>query len=136
MVPCSRAKLDRPAPAAELYVGSWHRLARRAGQRLVDDGRVDGLRILSALHGLVTLDQVVEPYDVTIDRKPAPELVELVGSQLAVADVQLVIALAPARYVETIRQTRMVSTWSPLTGCTGVGYQRQRLARIAAGGAL
>ncbi|WP_432990625.1 hypothetical protein [Dactylosporangium sp. CA-233914] len=34
IVACGGAKLDRPAPAADLYVGSYHQACRRAAERL------------------------------------------------------------------------------------------------------
>lgn len=63
VIPCGAAKLDHAAPARELYVSSMFRMALDAAHAAVadDNGRV---LILSALHGLVELDDVLEPYDV------------------------------------------------------------------------
>lgn len=58
IVGCGAAKLDRAAPARELYTGSLFRAARAYAER-------SGLpwRILSAEHGLISPDKVIEPYD-------------------------------------------------------------------------
>ncbi|MGV9310475.1 MULTISPECIES: hypothetical protein [unclassified Nonomuraea] len=44
-------------PAGELYTGSYHRAARRAADALTHDG--GRVLNLSALHGLVELDQML-----------------------------------------------------------------------------
>ena len=58
IVGCGAAKLDRAAPARELYTGSLARAARRHAE-------ASGLpwRILSSEYGLVLPDQVIGPYD-------------------------------------------------------------------------
>jgi hypothetical protein len=61
VIPCGAGKQDTAAPAAELYTGSMFTLALTAARTLVDDSHI---LILSARHGLVALDQVLEPYDV------------------------------------------------------------------------
>lgn len=56
---CGKSKLLRPAPARELYTGSLFRAGRRYAEAL-------GVPwvILSALHGIVRPEQLLEPYDV------------------------------------------------------------------------
>lgn len=65
VVGCGDAKLAHAAPARELYTGSLFidhlRLATRLARGA--DGRVV---ILSAKHGVLDLDTVIEPYDVTL----------------------------------------------------------------------
>ena len=61
LVACSKTKLDRPAPARELYTSPLFRAASGYCERVYDRWYV-----LSALHGLVHPDQVIEPYDVTL----------------------------------------------------------------------
>ncbi len=66
LVACVGRKLDRAAPAAELYRSPWFRKARRYAELV-------GERwwILSARYGLVAPDEVIEPYDRTLRRMPA-----------------------------------------------------------------
>lgn len=61
MVSCSKLKLDRGAPARDLYVSPLFRGSRRYVELACDEWG-----ILSARHGLVLPDQVIEPYDVSL----------------------------------------------------------------------
>lgn len=58
VVGCGKSKLDRPAPAAELYTGSLFRAARR-----YCEARGEPWVIASGKLGLVLPGEVVEPYD-------------------------------------------------------------------------
>lgn len=68
LVACSKTKLDRPAPARELYTSPLFRAASAYAERTYDRWL-----ILSALHGLVEPDQEIEPYDVTLTRMTVKE---------------------------------------------------------------
>lgn len=67
-VACCKTKLDRPAPAKELYQSPLFTLTRRYVEREIRNGKMDGWFVLSALHGIVEPEQVVEPYDVTLSK--------------------------------------------------------------------
>jgi hypothetical protein len=58
VIACSGAKLDRAAPARELYTSQLFRKARAYAELHGADWL-----ILSALHGVVEPDRVIEPYD-------------------------------------------------------------------------
>lgn len=58
LVACASYKLDHPAPAAELYQSLWFKKARAYAETLGDRWY-----ILSAKHGLLAPEQVIEPYD-------------------------------------------------------------------------
>lgn len=126
VIGCGAAKLDRPAPAADLYVGSYFRLALAAAQQLADR---DDVLVLSALHGLLGLGDVVAPYDLTMGQPGSVTAQQL--AEQAAARGQLarpVLALCSSRYAAMLQQV-----WSdvatPLAGL-GIGYQRQVLARL------
>jgi hypothetical protein len=125
VVPCSGAKLAHAAPAGELYTGQLHRLARRAADAL--GGRV---LILSALHGLLQLDELVEPYDVQVgdDRAVAPDEVAAQARQLG---VRRVIALTPKRYTALLADALGAELVDArLASASGIGVMRARLAAI------
>lgn len=61
LVGCVKSKLAFPAPAGELYVSPLFR-----GRRAAVERSCDRWFILSAAHGLVDPDRVLEPYDVTL----------------------------------------------------------------------
>lgn len=63
LVACGKSKLERAAPACELYTGNLFRA--QLAHAVAKFGR-DNVLILSAEHGLVALDDVLEPYDTTM----------------------------------------------------------------------
>ena len=69
LLSCVSRKQDHPAPAAELYTSPLFRLSLIYSRQL----HPDAIHILSARYGLVGLDQVIEPYDVTLNTMPAAE---------------------------------------------------------------
>jgi Family of unknown function (DUF6884) len=66
LVGCGKAKLERPAPARFLYTGNLFRAALEHAT-----ATSDVVFIVSAKHGLVELDDTLEPYDVTLHPKDA-----------------------------------------------------------------
>ena len=70
---CSRRKLDRPAPALELYDGPLFRVVRKAMRDGVGPGDV-AVYILSARYGLIPARRVIEPYDRRMTPARAREL--------------------------------------------------------------
>lgn len=68
VIPCGAEKLDRPAPARDLYTGQMFRHALRCVERIAADDVAEGrgparVLVLSGRYGLVELDQVLEPYE-------------------------------------------------------------------------
>lgn len=100
LVGCAASKLDRPAPAGELYTSQLFRKASAYAAATCDHWY-----ILSAKHGLVHPDTVLEPYDVYLGRAAAGYLDQwcrTVTDQLAaeLADVPdpVLVALAGKSY--------------------------------------
>lgn len=65
LVTCGASKRDEPMAAADLYTGTYYRLCLEYGLSLAGGGR-NRVRILSAKHGLLPLDRITAPYEVTI----------------------------------------------------------------------
>lgn len=150
VIPCSATKLDRRAPAAELYTGPLFRSALYAVRAMYGRGQLDGYLILSAAHGLVDPHQELEPYDVTIGGElEAPT--ELIAHQLNARGVHQLLPLLPKRYDAKLREAAMVANlqrdltgaltgdWqelairvlaNPLTGSAGLLEQRKRLRQL------
>src|SRR4051794_33494445 len=59
VISCGSRKLNRPARAADMYTGSYHRACRKTAEAL----RPDRILVLSAHYGLLDLDDIIEPYD-------------------------------------------------------------------------
>ncbi|MGW1674594.1 DUF6884 domain-containing protein [Streptomyces sp. NPDC002324] len=130
VIPCSGRKLDRSAPAGEIYTGTLHRRARRTADVLTSTGGT--VLVLSALHGLVPLDRVIEPYDhqwsdpgsITVDELRAQ------ADAFGLADAERVILLTPSDYTK-----HGLAVWptahTPLAHL-GIGRQLGRLAALCA----
>lgn len=128
VIPCGARKLDRPARAADMYVGSYHRACRRAADAL----RPDRLLILSARHGLLGLDDEIEPYDTphgAADAVPA-RVVREQAVRLGIESLDPVVVLGGARHV-ALAKTVWPHARTPLSGTRGMGEQVARLAEMA-----
>lgn len=68
LVGCVKTKLERPARASELYTSALLR-----GRRQAVEASCDRWFILSALHGLLSPDQIVDPYDLAMKDLPRQE---------------------------------------------------------------
>lgn len=61
LVGCGKEKLDRAAPARQLYTGQLFRASIARAE-----ANFEQVFILSAKHGVLDLDQVAEPYDLSM----------------------------------------------------------------------
>jgi hypothetical protein len=62
LIACVKSKLDRPAPAGELYTSPLFRKNLAYARSL----QPDHIFVLSAKYGLLELDQVIAPYELTL----------------------------------------------------------------------
>lgn len=131
IIPCAARKLDHPAPAGDLYIGTYHRMCRTAADAITRDSGT--VLILSDLYGLVPTTQVLQPYDMRMGDPHSVDAARL-REQARALDVDRaedVTVLAGRAYADLCR-----SVWphavAPLTG--GIGYQRATLATIRARG--
>lgn len=129
LVACVKSKREKSCAAADLYDSPWFRKARAYAQ-----ARSDTWRILSAKHGALPPDEVIEPYDeslhdftVTGRREWAERVLETLGSFLAPTDE--VIILAGRKYREHLEGPlcqRVAEVKVPMEGL-GIGKQLQYL---------
>lgn len=121
VIPCGKVKLDRPAPAGELYVGSAFRMARAAA-----DATGRPWLILSARHGLLDPSTVIAPYEQTLKtRGDVEQLARILAGQGRPAVVE---SWCPAAYGQALRGAG-VEVHEPLAGL-GLGYRRQYWRRL------
>lgn len=131
VIPCGGRKASEPVPAGLLYTGSYHRVCRRAADRL--GGHIV---ILSARHGFLELDTVVAPYDLRMGQGGSVT-VEALREQAARRDLggDEVIVLAGRAYAD-----RVTAVWPhairPLDGARGMGHQMAILNTITRTGRL
>jgi hypothetical protein len=124
LISCSAQKLDRPAPARELYCSALFRKSLA-----YTEARCERVYVLSARHHLVALDDVLEPYEQRLGttKLEARRWAVVVASsleQLHGRDVKL-LALAGKEYTAPL--IREVAHWWP------VGAWRERIALPLAG---
>ncbi|MBT2439754.1 hypothetical protein J7E93_06385 [Streptomyces sp. ISL-36] len=133
VVPCSAAKLATtvPVPAADLYVGPFHKLCRRAAHAITS--HAGAVLVLSAAHGLVTLDEQLTPYELRMGEPGSVQADQLraQADRLGLHYVPQLVALGGRAYVDALTAVRP-DVLRPLAGCRGIGQQRARLCRIAA----
>lgn len=130
LISCVSLKLDRPAPARELYVSALFRKARAYAEASGQDWFV-----LSAEHGLVHPDTIVAPYEKTLNTMPVAERREWATRVLAalephLLDADRIVFLAGARYRELLEGplSRRARVEVPMAGL-GIGRQLQWLTR-------
>ena len=70
LIACSSRKLNRKARAKDLYQGTLF----RASLAWARSQAPDTILVLSAKYGLVGLDEVIEPYDLTLNELPVAEV--------------------------------------------------------------
>ncbi|MGZ2361479.1 hypothetical protein LRE75_33175 [Streptomyces sp. 372A] len=134
IVSCGGRKIttEQPVPAGEMYCGSYHIALRRAADELAIQNQESNvhLLIMSALHGLVALDDLIEPYDLRMGDEGAvtTEKLRQQAANLGLLHADVTV-LGPRAYVEAAR-----TVWSGLTdvlaGARGIGEQMAKLADI------
>ncbi|WP_377273059.1 DUF6884 domain-containing protein [Peterkaempfera sp. SMS 1(5)a] len=128
VIPCGSRKLDHPARAAEMYIGSYHRACRRAAEAL----QPDRLVILSARYGLLDLDDEIEPYDTPHGAAGAvtARLLQDQAVERRIAALDPVVVLGGARHV-ALAKAVWPDARTPLSGTRGMGEQFARLAAMS-----
>lgn len=129
IVPCGAQKAATARPAGELYTSGYHRLALRAAHTLAAP---ENIRIISAKHGLLPLDKVIDPYDLRLGQ-PGSITVDHLEAQ---ADEQGLLGHPDVTVLAGRDYTRLVlATWpharTPLAGARGIGDHQHRLAQLA-----
>ena len=131
LISCAASKLDRAAPAQALYTSVLFRKCREYAVR-----HCDAWFILSAKHGLLRPDEVIEPYDITLNSMPSTERrawAERIWSALSsqLPSGARVIVLAGQRYREHLvprMEQRGCHVEVPLLGMR-IGEQLRWLTR-------
>lgn len=141
LVACVKQKLDHPAPAKDLYTSDLFRKERQYAER----SEVPWF-VLSAKHGLVKPDEVLEPYDLHLARTSVEyrrswgaNVVEQLEAVAAPLEGKRIEVHAGAAYADALRQglaERGVLVREPLLGLKlgpRLAWYRQRLSGDHAG---
>jgi len=125
LIACSARKLDKPAKARDLYKGQAFTLATKAA------AGADVL-ILSAKHGAIEPDSIIDPYNVTLSDMTKAERAAwtaATAAQLAPHRDREIIVLAGANYAAAVEGFGNVTR--PLAGL-GIGQQLAKLKSLTA----
>ncbi len=133
LVPCGAAKRDLPSPARDLYVGGMFRMALKAAEAIAK-AQGGKIMILSGLHGLLELDQVIAPYEQRMGEPGCVSTEELRRQAVdyGLIEERQVLVLAGRTYADAA-QSVWPDAQTPLAGLKGIGYQRQVLSRVIRG---
>jgi len=127
LIACSAAKLDRNAPAAQLYQGQAFKLAMAAAERAGAD-----VIILSALHGALFPDLTIDPYNLTLSAMTAQQRRQWAANvrhALSEYNGREIVVLAGKHYAAAVDTFPNVSR--PLAG-QGIGQQLHTLKHLNA----
>jgi cytoplasmic iron level regulating protein YaaA (DUF328/UPF0246 family) len=125
LIACSAAKLNRTAPAADLYQGQAFKLATAAADRAGAD-----VVILSALHGAVNPAANLAPYNRTLAEMSKHQRAIWAGmteQQLQQHKGRPIVVLAGKHYAAAVDGWPNVSR--PLAGL-GIGQQLRALKHL------
>jgi hypothetical protein len=78
LVCCGKQKLAAPAPAKDMYRSTLFKKTRAYVEK-----EYDGWFVLSALHKVISPDQEIAPYDVTLEKGAAALWAEQTAAELA-----------------------------------------------------
>lgn len=129
VIPCGAHKLDHPAAARDLYTGPMFRHTLTAAQANAEHDTQARILILSAKHGLITLDTVLAPYDLRMDQ-PGSITAETLAEQALALGIDFgseVYAFLPAAYLARLDEalrTHDVYVQNVYEVAAGIGYQR------------
>lgn len=135
VIPCSGAKLEMAARAADLYTGSFFSLARQAAE-YCEQTAGWSWAILSAKYGLVRPWQLLEPYNVTMTdaNSVSDELLHHTVLMTMPSENHSWVLCLPKAYRQrieaTLGQFDGSHTVDVFAGCRGIGEQRGRLAKL------
>ena len=130
LISCASRKLSQRAKAKDLYISTLFKLNLKYAQKLESDN----IFILSAKHGLLSLDQEIEPYELTLNNMYADEVklwaVQVLKqiSEIYSIEETIFIFLAGEKYRRYLLP-HLKNIETPLEGL-GIGKQLQKLKEL------
>ena len=127
VIGCSDAKADEATTVDDLYRSSFFALALKAARALVPDEQI---RVLSARHGLVALDEIIDPYDTRWGDDDAIDTDDL-AAQLGwlAATHSVVVSMTAKAYTGRIGAS--IDVVDVFDGNRGIGDHRHDLSAAA-----
>ena len=132
IIGCGKTKRPHPAPALDLYVGSYYRKVLTYARTLTPDHRIV---VLSGKYGLVRHDKILAPYDQRMGQPGAirPDQDKTQAHLLGLTRELDVVALVgeTGGYARIVRDIWPHARF-PLAGVGGMGARLQWLTRQVA----
>lgn len=103
LIPCGGKKRDRVSMARDLYTGTLHRIYQKWARSVTIDSRIF---IVSAKHGLLTLDSYVAPYNLRLGEPGSIEAdtMRAQAMRLNILNAPDIIALGGRDYLALMKQ--------------------------------
>jgi hypothetical protein len=139
IIPCSGAKASEPKPARDLYTGPMYRHTLTAALAVEGWCQASGIParilILSALHGLIGLDEVTDPYNLKMGDTGSVTAAALADQarRLGIAPGEEVRAFLPRPYLARLDAALRdlgVTARDMYKGARGIGEQRHVNAEV------
>lgn len=129
IIPCGNTKLATAAPASEFYTGSMFQDSLRTARKLFSDDRI---YVMSAKHGIVPLDRVLEPYDVKLGMEGSIDAATLAESLDAAGIEGTITSLLPKMYDQLFTEAAAgkFEIDHHFEGTRGIGDQKARLTKL------
>jgi hypothetical protein len=129
IIPCGNSKLSTAAPASEFYTGSMFQDSLRTARKLFSDDRI---YVMSAKHGIVPLDKVLEPYDVKLGMEGSIDARTLADSLDEAGIEGTITSLLPKMYDQLFTEAAAgrFEIDHHFEGSRGIGDQKARLAKL------
>lgn len=130
LISCASRKLSQRSKAKDLYISTLFKLNLKYAEKLAPDK----IYILSAKHGLLSLDQEINPYEQTLNNMPSDELKQWASrvleqiKRVCSIDETEFIFLAGNKYRKYLLP-HIKNAQVPLEGL-GIGKQLQQLKRL------
>lgn len=144
VIPCGQKKTTHRAPARYLYASAHFAWSLRQVETaaVLAAGTRPRVRVLSALHGLVEPDRVLDPYDVTWGDPDAIDPDTLARQLRDLGPRITATAFLPAAYLAAFtaaadlaargQLVERITVHDAFAGTTGIGRQRHVLAGLLA----
>lgn len=102
LIPCTESKADSPGPAIEVYFPTG--VIASVKSAIANDEYDTGIDtyFLSARHGVIPLDQEIEPYDETIEEDDMEFLINAVGTFLEENDYKVMFSFVDRIYRKAV----------------------------------
>lgn len=131
LIGCSKSKLDHCAPAGDFYQGSMFKKSLAAARKHYPNAPI---YVLSAEYGLVPINQVLCPYDETLNGKKADEIKNWSAK---VIDQMKSIGIDPQNDTFIVFAGKNYRKYLPLSnatnmfdGCRGIGEILNKLNKL------